>query len=118
MFTVDHEELNHVREALQADRSRLGVGVLNRELSKIVLRPFDELPHRGGHLELIRSLGWTPEECLGFIVARPAHECIMINLSQINIKDGPLFMPASLFRNIVLSLRQSWAGMATSASPG
>ncbi|MCE9530804.1 MAG: hypothetical protein K8T89_06740 [Planctomycetes bacterium] len=118
MFTVDPDELNAVREALARDRTEYGVGILHQPSSKIALRPFDQLRYRGGHQELISLKEWLPEDCLGFIVARPAEEYVMINLAQINTRDGPLNMPAGLFRNIVLSLRQCWAGMAACASPG
>lgn len=118
MFNVDPDELTAVREALQEDASNFGVGVLHVPSGRIALRPFDQLKNRGGHLELVSESEWTPRECLGFVVARPAGESLMVNLSQLNAQVGPLWMPPGTFRTIVLSLRQSWAGMAARGSPG
>ena len=118
MFTVVSVELLAVREALLQDAFNLGVGILHLPTGRVVLRPFDALRHRGGHVELAEEFDWRPDECLGFIVARPAGECVMINLSQLNSQAGPLYMPHGTFRNILLSLRQSWAGMAASGFPG
>jgi len=118
MFTVDAAELNLVRESLRNDPANLGVGLLHRPSDRLVLRPFNEVRHRGGHLELVHEFGWLPDECFGFIVAKPGRECVMVNLSQLNARGGPLFMAHATFRKILLSLRQCWAGMAACGSPG
>ena len=118
MFNVDSQELRTVREALKEDPSNFGVGILHQPTGRIALRPFNQLKNRGGHLELVNELEWSTRECLGFVVARPADECVMVNLSQLNAPTGALWMPAGTFRSIVLSLRQSWAGMAGRGSPG
>ena len=118
MFTIDPLELLAVREALREDPSSLGVGLLHLPSGRIVLRSFDEVKHRGGHLELADEQGWLPHQCLGFVVARPGGECVMVNLSQLNARSGQLFMPHDTFRKILLSLRQCWAGMAACGSPG
>ena len=84
MFNVIPTELLAVREALSQDPSNIGVGILHMPTGRIALRPFDRLRNRGGHLELAGECDWTPQECLGFIVAKPANECVMVNLSQLN----------------------------------
>ncbi len=118
MFTVNPDEFRHVREALGDDPANLGVGLLHLPGERLVLRPFNDVRHRGGHLEMVHEYGWLPDECLGFIVARPARELVMINLSQLNARSGPLFMAHATFRKVLLSLRQCWAGMAACGSPG
>jgi hypothetical protein len=118
MYIVESIELDRVREALKEDPWNLGVGILHVPTGRIALRPFDQLKNRGGHLELVHELEWVLGECLGFIVARPAAECVMVNLSQLNAQAGALWMAPETFRNIVLALRQSWAGMAARGSPG
>jgi len=118
MFTVEREELVTVRDALMRDSCNLGVGILHLPTGRIALKPFAQLPHRGGHVELAGNLDWAPDECLGFFVARPTGECVMINRSQLNAQAGPLQMPQGTFRNILLSLRQCWAGMAACGSSG
>ena len=118
MFNVVPVELIAVREALKEDPSNFGVGILHVPTGRIALRPFDQLKHRGGHIELVTEREWTPRDCLGFVVARPAGEWVMVNLSQVNAQVGMLWMPPTTFRNIVLSLRQSWSGMATRGSSG
>jgi hypothetical protein len=118
MFSVSSEELQTVRDALLQDSYNLGVGVLYLPTGRIALRPFEQLPCRGGHVELASQLEWAPEECLGFFVARPVDECVMINRSQLNAQAGALQMPQGTFRNILQSLRQCWAGMAACGSTG
>lgn len=118
MYTVNPIELLSVRESLRTDPVNLGVGLLHQITGRIVLRPFEEIRHGGGHLELAAEYGWLPDECLGFMVARPANECVMVNLSQLNAQNGPLFMQHATFRTILLSLRQCWAGMAIQGTPG
>jgi hypothetical protein len=114
-FTVLPEELLAVREALLQDAGNLGVGVVHLPTARIALRPFDRLQHRGGHVELAGANDWAPDHCLGFLVARPTGECVMINRSQLNAQTGPLQMPQVAFRKVLLSLRQCWAGMAACA---
>jgi hypothetical protein len=116
MFTVTTEELLAVRDALRQDPANLGVGILHLATGRVALRPIEQLRHRGGHVELVAENYWTPEECLGFIVARPAGECQIINLSQLNSRAGYVYMPPGTFRDIVLNLRQCWAGMAACGS--
>ena len=118
MFTMVSTELMIVREALERDPSNYGVGILHLATGRIVLRPFNDLRHRGGHVELVEEFEWPPDQCLGFIVARPGGESLMVNISHLNTQAGPLQMPTGTFRNILLTLRQCWAGMAASGIPG
>lgn len=118
MFNVDANELAAVRDALVADPTNFGVGILHVPSERIVLRPFDCLKNRGGHLELVDELEWPTRDCLGFVVSRPAGECVMVNLSQLNAQAGPLWMPPATFREVATTLRQSWSGMAARGSSG
>ncbi len=112
MFTVVSEELQAVRDALRTDSCNLGVGIVHLPTGRIALKPFESLRHRGGHVGLAAEMEWSPEECLGFMVARPSAECIMINRSQLNAQAGALHMPAETFRNVLSRLRNSWTGLA------
>jgi hypothetical protein len=117
MFTVAPFELLSVREALQDDPLNYGVGLLHLDTSRIVLRPFNDVCHRGGHLELVNEHAWLSGECFGFIVAKPEGTCVLINQSQLNVQaGGGLAMPKETFRNIVLGLRECWAEMTACES--
>jgi hypothetical protein len=118
MFTMNPIELFGVREALQEGPLNFGVGVLHLPTQRIIMRPVDEVRDRGGHVELADEHGWPPHECLGFLVARPKHECVIVNLSQLNSRLGSLSMPQALFRKILLSLRQCWAEVAAGGALG
>jgi hypothetical protein len=116
MFTVAPFELLAVREALRSDPLNYGVGVLHLATGRIVLRPFNDICHRGGHLELADEFAWLPGECLGFIVAEPEGKCVLINHSHLNVRAGGLPMAQETFRNIVVSLRECWADTAARGS--
>jgi hypothetical protein len=116
MYTVAPFELLAVREALQLDPLNYGVGLLHLDTGQIVLRPFNDICHRGGHLELVSEHAWLPDECLGFIVAKPAGTYVLINQSQLNRRTGGLAMPKATFRNVVVGLRECWVEMAASES--
>jgi hypothetical protein len=118
MFNVAPFELLAVREALQEDALNYGVGVLHEPTDRLALRSFNHVYHRGGHLGLVAECGWPATECLGFLVARPNGSCVIINVSQLNVRKGGLNMPAATFRNIVLSLRQCWSDTAVGGRTG
>ena len=112
MYTVAPFELLAVREALQEDALNYGVGILHLATGRIVLRPFNDICHRGGHVELADEFAWLPGECLGFMVAKPHGKCVLVNHSQLNVRAGGLHMAQETFRRIVVSLRECWAEMA------
>lgn len=105
MFTLDPEELQLVCAGLEHDARLLGVGIVHLPSRRIRLNLFACLPHAGGHAEWVELCKIPFEECRGFVIARPHEECVIVNVSQLNMQHGSLQMANETFRDVLSTLR-------------
>ncbi len=106
-FACDPREVQRVKDALQYNDVNLGVGIVHEPTGQIRLSPFDDLPRRGGHVELADALGLPLAECKGFIIARQGDSFMPVNMSHLNGpqgQPGSLQMPAATFAGVVRAL--------------
>jgi hypothetical protein len=109
-LTCDPQEVQVVKDALEADSLNSGVGLLHQPTGRIYLQPMDSLPNKCGHDDLAQIVNVPTSECKGFAVVKSNGNFIPLNLSHLNGpqgQPGSLQMPQPVFDQIVQALNDA-----------
>lgn len=101
---VDSNEVQAVKNALNADITDFGVGVYHIPGSRAHLVPASQTGPNVGHSALVQQLNLNRTECRGFVIAKHPHtgHYVIENVSGLNVGSGGvgLGMPQPLFDSI------------------
>ena len=101
--SVDRNELQAVKDALNADITDAGVGVVHVPTNGIYLCPVSQTTPPG-HDALVRKMQLAQDECRGFVIAKTtAGQFAVENVSGLNVGSGgptSLEMPVGVFDSI------------------
>lgn len=110
MLTASPTEIQQIKDALTRDPNNLGVGVIHLPTGAVSMCPFNDLPHGGGHAELVQILGLKQTDCRGFIVGLLGTHYTIVNASHLNGpqgQPGSVRMSPALFAQLEQALRQA-----------
>ncbi len=101
--SVDGNEVQAVKNALNADVTDFGVGVFHVHTNRVYLLPASQTKPVG-HNALVQQLNLYRSECRGFVIAKhpTTGQFVMENASGLNVGSGGvgLGMPQPLFNSI------------------
>ena len=101
-------QLQAVKDAMTADPSDFGIGVLHEPTGNVYLTTMKQIPNQNGHAGFVEQLGLQQSECKGFQLFRASGRFVAVNNSHLNGtqgQPGSLQMPESLFGSILSQLK-------------